>query len=134
MTELEFPKDDFDENDILNEESNNIRNSIIEQKFDNDEYGLINNYMPKGCHFFNNNVGIVLARMLFPDRKWKVYSSEYHTSVFTTDFKYCFDFIYFCLDDRLDDYILEKPRSSTDHSLGAHVAYDAVFNPNYIEN
>ena len=59
-----------------------------------DSYCLIG-----GCHWWNPTFGLTLARIVLPNEKWKVRSSEYHTTIVNEEETKIFDILYYIKDD-----------------------------------
>lgn len=52
------------------------------------------------CHWWNPTFGITIARILFPDEKWRVVRGELHTTVVNKNMTKVFDIIYYDKDDK----------------------------------
>ena len=53
-----------------------------------------------GCHWWNNTFCLTLAKIVLPKEKWKVRSSEYHTTVVNGNETKIFDILYYDKDDK----------------------------------
>ena len=53
-----------------------------------------------GCHWWNPTFGLTLARIIMPNEKWIVRSSDYHTTIVNEDETKIFDILYYDKDDK----------------------------------
>jgi len=53
-----------------------------------------------GCHWWNITFCLTLAKIVLPNEKWEIRSSEYHTTVVNEDETKIFDILYFDKDDK----------------------------------
>ena len=53
-----------------------------------------------GCHWWNPTFCLTLAKLVLPKEKWKVRSSEYHTTVVNDDETKIFDILYYDKEDK----------------------------------
>jgi len=51
------------------------------------------------CHWWNPAFGLTLAKIIYPNEKWKVVSGEHHTTITNKDRTLVFDILYFDKND-----------------------------------
>jgi hypothetical protein len=68
-----------------------------------------------------------LAKLVYPDIKWKLLETHYHTTVISEDGKYMFDLLSYAWNRaRFEAYCCKNEYTETDLSLGAKESMDMV--------
>lgn len=87
-------EDEFD--DDFDEEYINYKNEIIKPFITHHEKTSLRAYQMFGaCHWWNPTFGLTLAKIIYPNEKWKVKKGVYHTTIVNSDESLVFDILYF---------------------------------------
>jgi hypothetical protein len=92
-------EDDLDE--YFNESDNfikytNYKNQIIEPFIQYHENTCLRSYQMKGaCHWWNPTFSLTLAKLVYPNEKWRVKKGFHHTTVVNSNETLVFDILYF---------------------------------------
>ena len=86
----------YDETSQDNEKYRNVLEPYVKhyKKTHMDSYCLWG-----GCHWWNPTFGLTLAKIVMPNEKWRVRSSEYHTTIVNCGDTKIFDILYYDKDD-----------------------------------
>lgn len=99
-----------DENEPLNEEDldeyfndsdnfinyTNYKNQIIKPFIKHHENNCLRSYQMFGaCHWWNPTFSLTLAKLIYPNEKWKIKKGFYHTTVVNSNETLVFDILYF---------------------------------------
>jgi hypothetical protein len=81
----------------------NIEDNIFDayNTFDIFKLDYRNYKLLHSCHWLNKYFGLELARLVLPNIKWMVRTSNKHTTIVSTCHNYIFDILYF---DELDNF------------------------------
>lgn len=83
-------------------------------------------WIPFGnCFNWNFKFGLYMAKKLFPNEKWILVETNYHTSVITVDTFRMFDILLWGCDGRLWNYLINESYYN-DESLGALESIDML--------
>lgn len=53
------------------------------------------------CHWWNPTFGLTLAKIIYPNEKWIIKSSDYHTTIVNKSENLVFDILYFDENDEM---------------------------------
>jgi hypothetical protein len=82
-------------------EYENYKETILEPFIKHHEKTSLRAYQIFGaCHWWNPTFSLSLAKLIYPNEKWKVISGEYHTTIVNDNKTLVFDILYF---DENDD-------------------------------
>lgn len=128
--------DDIEDNEEKEEEYDKLSYEIEDKIMDRAGFNFETNktklcfYIPLGCcHWWNKWFGLPLAKLVLPDRKWKIREGPQHTTVFSKETNEVFDILFWGLENRISDHelcILRNQKikyTSKDKSLGGNEAY-----------
>lgn len=121
LDSLDPDSDDYDDDEEISEKI------ISMTGFDN--LNKLHNWMPFGeCHTWNKTFGYWLAQKIFPNKKWQVVSTDYHTTVVSLENNLMFDILAWGWSYR-DKYVLKQPLPD-DPTFGADESIQIMFPKN----
>jgi hypothetical protein len=120
-----------DENDgVMNEYSLlmfEIENEVREKYFswENEKYNLESYDFVGACHWWAPTFCLTLAKLVEPLEDWIVRYGLNHTTVVNKEKSKVFDIAFWCIDDRLENYIFgtKLDKKGKDPTLGGKQAY-----------
>jgi len=101
-----------------------------------DKYS-IHHWIPNGnCHFFNAHFGLMVANKLMPDKKWKIFSTDSHTTIVCFEDKIFFDILVWgCsnLSIYLNNQIFNETSEFIDNNKIAEEIIDELYAQKYVK-
>jgi hypothetical protein len=77
-----------------------------------------------GYHWWNPTFGLTLAKLIFPNEKWIIESTDKHTTIINNKHTLVFDIIYWAsCGNRLENYLFGDKVTEEDNSLGGLQAF-----------
>lgn len=125
--DLEHGNDDDDDDDN-SDKWFEMREKILKPYFtwDKIKYKLETYYLSGGCHWYAPTFELTLARLVEPDERWRVRTSDKHTTVINHNNTKIFDLLYWVCNNRLENYLFGDPipENKVDPTLGGKDAYE----------
>jgi hypothetical protein len=132
--------DDYEEDfsKIYNEQDY-IKIKLLESYFTFDKVKYdIESYVVQGaCHSWAPTFQLTLAKLVEPNEKWKVRSSDKHSTVINEDGTKIFDLLFWAYTGRLENHMFGDPLSQEaldDYTLGGKNAYIDSTDPDDLKN
>jgi hypothetical protein len=87
---------DDDDDDDLDDEYINYKNKTIQPFIEHHTKTCLRAYQMFGaCHWWNPTFCLTLAKIIYPNEKWKVKKGFYHTTIVNSNECFVFDILYF---------------------------------------
>jgi hypothetical protein len=91
-----IPSDDDEFENYFDEEYSNYKNNIIKPFITHHEKNSLRAYQMFGaCHWWNPTFCLTLAKIIYPNKNWKIKKGFYHTTIVNSDESLVFDILYF---------------------------------------
>lgn len=113
------------EDDDLSTEYFELQQEIVKPYLEWDviKYNLESYCLFGSCHWTAPTFGLTMARLVEPNEKWLVQSSEKHTTVINKEKTKVFDLLYWCSDGRIENHVFGDKVKKRDKTLGGKNAY-----------
>lgn len=122
-------EDDSEDDEDYTPELMKAREKLLEpyNNWNAIKYNLETYYLSGSCHWYAPTFELTLARLVCPNEKWRVMSSDVHSTVINQDNTKVFDLLYWANDGRLENHVFGDKIEIIDPTLGGAQAYkDAV--------
>lgn len=98
-----------------------VIDNFIGCNYAKDKTHIVHWCVANSCHWFNKYIGMYLAKLVCPDIKWRMLTTETHTTVISVDGKHMFDLLSWSwVYDRYKAYCCNEKYTEIDPSLGAN--------------
>lgn len=104
-----------------------MKDKILKEYFtwDKIKYDLESYYLSGSCHSYAPTFELTLAKLVLPNEEWSIQSSDKHTTVINKDKTKVFDLLYYCNDDRLENYLFgDTLKVDDDFTEGEQIKVD----------
>lgn len=114
-----------DDDDDLWIKLEEMKDKILEPYFSWDKIknNLETYYLSGSCHWWAPTFELTLAKLVMPNETWKVQFGKAHTTVLNKSKTKVFDLLYWCDNDRLENYLFGDPILEVDPTFGGKSAY-----------
>ena len=121
-------EDTDDEQDFFDEYQEE-KDTVLEEYnlWKDQKYNLENYQMVGYCHIHAPTIGLTLAKLVCPNEKWRLITSDKHTSVINKDNTKVFDLLFWCLDGRLENYMFGDLLEEIDNTMGGKTVYEMIY-------